>query len=286
MDKTYTERIELRKNLTDKEGEEVLAYNPVVTPSILELYAWLTSTYLPKRFPTVFTRTPTGLLNTITGLTLPTVPPNAHQALKLIGSNVDTDFLLLLPILDLPDDHPDKGKYRLEGFVTCFPSGFRTRSKLGLKLADIHGPVPDYAAKLEKSMDRFFAGLPVGRIVKRFNWTITTDTALHAPSGNHLSEEELVEKQALGGGEEEINIDQTMLRCERQTLHRLPKTKALVFAFKTYQYKIRDVRDEGCGIELADAIEGIGEGNAPGMMVYKRQVVWGKKVAAFLRGNA
>jgi hypothetical protein len=32
--------------------------------------------------------------------------------------------------------------------------------------------------------------------------------------------------------EEEIDLDKTVVRCERQTLHRLPKTGALVFAFK------------------------------------------------------
>jgi hypothetical protein len=43
------------------------------------------------------------------------------------------------------------------------------RKKINLTLANIHTPVPGYAAKLEKSMDRFFATLPVGKIVKRIN---------------------------------------------------------------------------------------------------------------------
>ena len=97
-----------------------------------------------------------------------------------------------------------------------------------------------------------------------------------------MTEEEHVE----GVDDEEIDMGQTVLRCERQTLHRLPGTKALVFAFKTYTYPIEELRDEGSGEELADAIEGLGKGNVPEITVYKRQVVWGKKVAAYLRGNA
>lgn len=58
-----------------------------------------------------------------------------------------------------------------------------------------------------------------------------------------------------------------------------------MFGFKTYQYGLRELRDEGVGEDLANAIEGLGKGNAPGMVVYKRQVVWGAKVASFLRGE-
>lgn len=54
---------------------------------------------------------------------------------------------------------------------------------------------------------------------------------------------------------------------------------------KTYQYPIRELRDEGSGEVLAEAIDGFGTGSVPGMTVYKRQVVWGEKVKAFLRGE-
>ena len=48
---------------------------------------------------------------------------------------------------------------------------------------------------------------------------------------------------------------------------------------------LREVRAEGLGPELADAIDGLGKGNAPGMRVYKGGVRWGKSVAEFLRGE-
>ena len=284
MDHTYQSRIALRSDLIKDSRHDVLAHRSIVKPSVLEFYSWMTSTYLPRRFPTMFSITPTGLYNKVTNLTLPSTPADVETALSLLGSNVDCDFLFLLPIPAGDKDYPtEEGiKYRLEGFITCFPSGFNTRSKLGLSLADIHDPVPGYKSKLQKSMDRFFASLPVGRIIKRHNWSITTHPRLHALAGNHMTEEEHVE----GVDDEEIDMGQTVLRCERQTLHRLPGTKALVFAFKTYTYPIEELRDEGSGEELADAIEGLGKGNVPEITVYKRQVVWGKKVAAYLRGNA
>jgi hypothetical protein len=66
-------------------------------------------------------------------------------------------------------------------------------------------------------------------------------------------------------------------------LHRLPESRALVFAFKTYMYPIREIKKEGMGKELAMAIDGLKEGSVPEMMFYKRGVVWGEAVKEFLR---
>lgn len=279
MDKTYHSRIQLRRNLIQTQHPEVIASNSKAHPAVLELYTWLTTTYLPVRFPTLFTPSASGLLNTTTNETLPHTPNSATHALELLGAHIDNEFLILLPS-SVPED---EGRYRLEAFITCFPSGFRTLDKLGLLLSAIHGPVPHYAQKLERSMDRFFASLPVGKIVKRWNWTVSTTGDLFCVRGNHASSEE-VEKGELSG-EEDVDLRTTVLRCERQTLHRLPGSGAVVFAFKTYQYPIQEVRDEGSGEALCEAIDGMGEGSAPKMVVYKRQVVWGEKVKAFLRGE-
>lgn len=66
-------------------------------------------------------------------------------------------------------------------------------------------------------------------------------------------------------------------------LHRLPETKALVFSFKTYLYPLKDIKEEGLGEELAQAIDGLKEGSVPAMHFYKRGVVWGEAVKAYLK---
>ncbi|KAJ4412234.1 hypothetical protein N0V91_000703 [Didymella pomorum] len=281
MDQTYQERVQIRRDLIKNEHHEVIGSTGKADKAVFELYTWLTTTYLPKRFPTMFTPTAAGLLNNITKEILPPTPSSATQALETLGSHIDSEFLILLP----SDAQEDEGKYRLEAFVTCFPSGFRTRSKLGLLLAAIHGPVPHYTQKLERSMDRFFASLPCFKIVKRWNWTISTTGDLFCVSGNHGTPSEFNENEKKEKEKERINLKTTFLRCERQTLHRLPKSQAVVFAFKTYQYPIAELRDEGSGEALCEAIDGMGKGSAPEMVVYKRQVVWGEKIKAFLRGE-
>ena len=111
----------------------------------------------------MFTLTAAGLLNHVTSEFIPlTSPSDPIQALEVLGGNIDDDFLLLLP-------SDDGDGYMLKGFITCFPSGFNTKEKFGLKLRDIHKPVPGYKDKLEKSMDRFFDRIEVGKIVLRTN---------------------------------------------------------------------------------------------------------------------
>ncbi|CAN9308622.1 unnamed protein product [Alternaria alternata] len=274
MDNTYRERLQIRSRLIEKERYEVLACNSEAVPAVLELYEWLTRTYLPLRFPSLYAVTESGkhLRNHVTDSLIPLHMTNGEEALEILGSNIDTEFLLLTPsptsLASEPLDGSSFGttttqtKYLLTAFINCFPSGFNTRSKLNQLLAAIHAPVPGYAAKLEKSMDRFFANLPVGKIVKRSNWSISTNGELFCLKGNHMSEEDLARKQKNEVGEE-IDLDKTV----------------------TYQYPLRELRDEGSGEVLAEAIDGLGLGSAPGMTIYKRQVIWGDKVKAFLKGE-
>jgi hypothetical protein len=69
---------------------------------------------------------------------------------------------------------------------------------------------------------------------------------------------------------------------ELQTLTRLPKTRAILFSFKSYMCPVRTIKEEGLGPQLADAIEGLKTGNAPGMWVYKGGIRWGKSVCEYL----
>jgi hypothetical protein len=66
-------------------------------------------------------------------------------------------------------------------------------------------------------------------------------------------------------------------------LHRLPVSKALVFAFHTYAYPIRQIKEEGLGEDLANAVDGLRKGNVPDMHTYKRGDVWGEALRDYLR---
>lgn len=65
----------------------------------------------------------------------------------------------------------------------------------------------------------------------------------------------------------------------------MPRTRAILFSFHTFLHTLHEVRSQGLGPELADAIEGLGAGNAPEMRVYKGSVYWGRSVTEFLRAE-
>ncbi|KAJ5158609.1 Protein of unknown function DUF3445 [Penicillium coprophilum] len=291
MDKTYKDRVTLRKSVLDQNHDIVVAINnektpdedPRIRPAINELYNFVLEKYLPTRYPSMFRLNAEGSLfqNLVTGATWPTALSPATptiRALEILSQTVDEDFLILLP--EISPDSEDQPRYVLQAYATCFPAGFNTREKLGLRLSDIHGPVPGYHEKIGRSMDKFFARIQVGKFVKRVNWSITIDTGLFAAFG---------ETHAVSGKKEEaievgkLNVDQTVLRCERQTLHRLPVSKALVFTVHTYVYPVRQLKDEGSGEDLANAVDGLKRGNVPEIHTYKKGDVWGEALKDFLR---
>lgn len=295
MDNTYLDRMNLRRMIMDEHPAATKQCNKSAESAVFELYDWMVTTYLPMRFPTIYSASGSALLNSVSHTYMPFHPQSAMAALDVLGEHVDTDFLILLPSSKAADGSPI---YHLQAFVTCFPSGFSTREKCGKPLATIHKPVPGYQSKLEKSMDRFFAKLETGKAVKRSNWSITTNDQLYSEGGNHLYGDEKQEKPVENAKtldvdsidldddiirqRKDVVIENCRLRCERQTLHRLPKSQALVFAFKTYLYKLSEVKESGAGPELAEAIDGLQAGSVPAMAFYKRQVVWGEAVKRYL----
>lgn len=168
MDNRYLDRVMLRKEIMNKHPDIVLGAYPAAKMAVDELYTWLTSTYLPTRFPLMFEiqRHADGtkhLWNNAAGEIVPLEPASSlEETLKWLGGLIEDDLLFLLPA-------DDGDGYQLKAFVTCFPNGFNTKKKLGMKLREIHTPVPGYKAKLEKSMDRWFSKLKVGTYVKRYN---------------------------------------------------------------------------------------------------------------------
>ncbi|KAK5659198.1 hypothetical protein OQA88_1289 [Cercophora sp. LCS_1] len=273
MDNTYRSRVLARRATLATHPSTALGCTPQGHAPVAELYRYLLSVYLPARYPTVFSLQPSSntFVNLVTGLTAPlNAPDDPLEALKILGETVEEDLFLLLK------QGEENREHRSVAVVCCHPSGFDPSEKVGKRLAEIHGPVPGYE-KIGASMERFFAKLEVGRGVKRVNWGIQTHGRLWAPSGNHVYDgDETDELESVDAGE-------AMLRVELQTLTRLPETGAILFSFKTYLYPLAEIKEEGLGGELADAIEGLKKGNAPGMWIYKGSVRWGRAVCEYLR---
>ncbi|ETS84375.1 hypothetical protein PFICI_02400 [Pestalotiopsis fici W106-1] len=273
IDEDYSERVVLRRDLVARHGSTVCGYTSKGQDTVRELYEYLLKEYLPVRFPTLFKLSHDGttFMNLVTQKLFPTTPPqDTYEALKILAETVEEDFFFLKPT---PSGH------EVVAFVCCFPSGWNPSSKLGKNMNQIHVPVPSYE-KIGQSMERYFNRLKVGDYVKRVNWAVQTHPDLFNLKGNHVSESDKIDSN------EVIDIKETFLRSELQTLTRLPQTGAILFSFKTYLYPVREIKAEGRGLQFADAIEGLRTGNAPGMWTYKGGIRWGKQVCDYLRSQS
>ncbi len=109
----------------------------------------------------------------------------------------------------------DGDDLRLVAGSVVFPQGWLLSDKLGLSMRAIHDPVPHYGT-LADAADRVVGALD-GRVRWRMNWFVVGDDRLRAEPGTRP--------------EGPLRLH---LRFERQTLRRLPLTKAIVFGIGTY----------------------------------------------------
>jgi Protein of unknown function (DUF3445) len=80
---------------------------------------------------------------------------------------------------------------------------------------------------------------------------------------------------------EMIDISETYLRVERQTLCRLPVSRAIIFCVRSFLTPITEIVEEGNGIALAKAIESMPDN----LGLYKKRPFWADDVLAFLKSG-
>ena len=138
-----------------------------------------------------------------------------ESPLDLAGRLVQEDLCLMSPG---PND-----TYVLSAGSLCFPFRWELRDKMGLPLTEIHHPVPGYREKLSTPADRYMLQLKPGRPSWRCNWNIVDGPDLYLKVG------------APQTGITADNAGQRLwIRCERQTLRKLPKSGDVLFTIRTY----------------------------------------------------
>lgn len=145
--------------------------------------------------------------------------------LKTLAHLCQNDFVLMEK---RGDEHV------LSGGILCFPASWRLSEKAGRPLTEIHVPVHDYTDDVARRVQRLFDGVQVDRPLWRFNQLWYEDPELFQPRS-------AFEPRRAGAGQSRGPF----YRTERQTLIRLPKTRAVVFAIHTYVLARADVPDLG-----------------------------------------
>jgi hypothetical protein len=158
-------------------------------------------------------------------------------------------------------------QYRLVGAAVAWPSDWLPEHKIGLSLGAVHAPIDGYAEQLAQGVDHFMERLPAGPIYGRSNWFIAA-----TPERRWLRDPAAANPFAHVTAE---NAGDTLyVRCERQTLRRLPQTGAILFTIGVYVEPLGAL-DAANVRRLAQAVETLaeGEGDRRGAPAYGQVLI-------------
>jgi hypothetical protein len=200
--------------------------------------------HLTARHPAAFTRRGTTLTNHLTGDEWDLASPEQDH-LHIAGLLVQEDLCIV--------QVDEAGHPLFTAAVLCFPSRWRLHEKLGHALPQVHDPVPLYAGRLARPVDRFMRNIKPGHIAMRLNWSVVDSPAMFQPEGkwrdapNH-------EVTAENAGRK------LHLRVERQTLTRLPRSGPVLFGIRVHSYPLGSaIRGAAEAARLAAAVRALPE---------------------------
>ncbi|KAI9706762.1 MAG: hypothetical protein M1820_004732 [Bogoriella megaspora] len=228
LESTYATRVRERQELYAKHGPLVMQSLPGSEFAMKELMEMCLQFYV-ARYPMHF-RLDTERLIFYNDILKTETHLKDVSPFDVLLQNVPEDFAIMLR-------NPEDGIYHFRAGIICSSLGWSVGSKIGMKLHEIHDPIPDYKEKMRASMDRYFAKKPTDRAIQRGSWGLEVHEPLFMPPGDP--------HEALRSAQDPSHtISDMNLRVDWQTLRRLPLSGAVVFNFKGLFTPITEFRDE------------------------------------------
>lgn len=203
VDEAYAGQMALRDRLITGQPEVVHACLPAARPAAEELFRKVMDWLSEEPSFTVGA----GEVTRPDGVTVALDPA---QPLLTLGRLVQQDLCLM---------EENGTEYDLTGAVLCFPASWTLAQKLGRPMTGIHQPVAIYDATLAARVHRLLSAIRPEQPLWRMNFFTYDSFYLHHPR--------------VEGDWRRQPTGRSYVRCERQTLVRLPETKAVLFAIHT-----------------------------------------------------
>jgi hypothetical protein len=214
VDEAYGPQMALRDRLIAGQPGVVHALLPKARAAAEELYAlildWLAEEPGFRIAARAVTR-PDGV----------SVPLDPAQPLLTLGRLVQQDLCLM---------QSNGAEYDLTGAILCFPASWTLAQKIGRPMTGIHQPVEVYDAALAARVHRLMTAIRPDQPLWRMNFFTYDDFMLHHPR--------------VEGDWRRQPTGLAYVRCERQTLLRLPVTGAVLFAIHTIVVDAREIGPE------------------------------------------
>lgn len=169
------------------------------------------------------------------------VPGGIEQAARVHWE----DFCLLT------QDAPGQ-PYRLTGAAVAFPTDWQLHDKMGQPIAKVHEPIDGYAEQLSPGVDRFLDGLRAPHMFGRTNaFVVANGNWRYLPADDPATRFAHVTPANAG--------ETLFVRCERETLRRLPKSGGIVFTIGVHVAALGSLSDAAVA-RIAESLHGFGHG--------------------------
>ena len=119
------------------------------------------------------------------------------------------------------------GVWRLTALSLSAGSFFTASEVIGRSLAELHRPVTGFEQRLLTRVTRIFDGLREGLLLERRNWSVVSSPDLFAPDPAPM-------RAAIPEIDPARAAEVLFVRCERQTLRRLPRTGGVLFTIRVW----------------------------------------------------
>jgi len=194
--------------------------------------------YLPKRFPDKFIKTQKGVFNKMLGEEVDASPAEGEDPLLKASRLTQEDWCIM-------EWKEEEQAYVLTAGTVFFPMRWSLQEKWNQPMLGIHQPVDGFVKHLVKKVANLFKSMSPDAPVCRGNWSVFNDLEgpldLYTPTGH---EDRNANTSSIGmrkyQGEETGNI--LTFRTEYQTLRKLPKSRAIVFGIRTYQFYLSEFK--------------------------------------------
>ncbi|RJE24413.1 hypothetical protein PHISCL_03267 [Aspergillus sclerotialis] len=268
IDKYYMDEHRVRSKLLEKEKSKVLQCLPESYEGCMEMLEEVVE-FLCRQFPNVFEcrkhGNETTVYNRMTGETFVFGTDNDQIGpLEIAVRLTMEDLSVLMKNSD--------GEYYLAASASLFPVGWTVEERIGWTISKLHDPVPLWHQQVASSVSKFLGRLTPASPMERSNYFIE----VRRPN------EELLETLYRPNGLVEEGMDLSprdiIIRRERQTFRRLPRSDTIAFGVKTFLTTLDELPLEelkNLEKEIKSWPDFVGE--------YKGKAVWGAKALEFCK---
>lgn len=254
LDKEYFKFMRLKKKIFDEYNIEKLSNNKFFKrlynnefDFVFEEFCEFTINHYIHRYPKLFSKKGNLVFNHLLNETYNVKSMDPFLIVTRISME---DFYITYQIDKEIENEEKKGLNNLIKERKCIGvsvafggGGFPISTIVGKDMSSIHKPVPYYETNLKKSMNKWFERFidPVERESIHIVWDLNLSCSEIYSKLKEFENNEIQYKNYI----KTIPFEKFEIRIERQTLIKLPKSKAIIFAnHPIYLNFINDLKDE------------------------------------------